>query len=405
MANLKIGIMGALRGNAFMQVLKVMEGADFVALCETSEESLKEAQRYLTSDVKVYSDYDEFISSGLDGVILCNYFHEHAECAIKAFKEGVAVLSETTAANTLGECVELVEACEKYNGKYMLAANCLYFRAVHAMKQRIQSGKSGKILYGEAEYIHGPMGNEQTDNFDMENLHWRQTMPSNMYNMHSLGPLMYVTESEPETVCCTMISNENVARKMSRVTDTVGSVVITQMNNGAVFNTTGCSEYQPTSKWYRIAAENETMESDRYDKRIDKLIIAKDSDNLEVLYPNQYDAGLMTRDMNIAMCDVNSTGHGGIDYFATYHFLKLIKGEETPFFDVYRSTRLSAVGILGWYSALCGGKTLRVPDFRKKEDRDRVRHDYRSTIAKKYGDLTLPCRLDEAEGFELNLDL
>ena len=35
-----------------------------------------------------------------------------------------------------------------------------------------------------------------------------------------------------------------------------------------------------------------------------------------------------------------------------------------------------------------------IPDFKKKEDRDKVRGDYRTPFAKKYSDLTLPCKVD-----------
>ena len=78
--------------------------------------------------------------------------------------------------------------------------------------------------------------------------------------------------------------------------------------------------------------------------------------------------------------------------------MKFVRGEITPFFDVYRSAALSATGILSWYSAL-SGKEYDIPDFRKKEDRDKVRGDYRMPFAKRYEDLTLPCRLSEKDKF------
>jgi len=53
----------------------------------------------------------------MEGVILCSFFHEHVPCAIKALERGIAVLSETTAAQTLAECVQLVHSVEKTGGK------------------------------------------------------------------------------------------------------------------------------------------------------------------------------------------------------------------------------------------------------------------------------------------------
>ena len=125
MKTYKIGIMGLRRGKTIMRSLHMMEDAEVCAVCEQDEEAIENFfKEFPDSNAKVYKEYDEFITSGLDGVVLCNFFHEHASCAIKAFEHGVAVFSETTAAPSLGECVQLVEKYEEYNGTYMLMANC-----------------------------------------------------------------------------------------------------------------------------------------------------------------------------------------------------------------------------------------------------------------------------------------
>ena len=400
---IKVGIMGALRGTTFARNLKLMKDVEFTALCESNDESMEKIREHLWENTKIYKDFDEFINCGIDAVILCNYFDEHAKYATKAIKAGVAVLSETTAAPTLGECVELVEAVENFSGRYMLAANCLYFKGVHAMKKRIDAGLTGKVMYGEAEYIHGTYIDQSTaeiPEIDYDNLHWRKTMPPNMYNMHSLGPLMYVTNSMPLKVSCKMIRNDTLARFKGKVTDCVGSVVITEMDNGAIFNTTGCSGYPPTSKWYRIACEKETMETERYDHEESKLIVAS-SNGLETFEPSNFEAGIVDNALGISDEEIKACGHGGIDFFNLYFFIKYLRGEKEIFFDVYRAAALSAVAILGWYSALLDSKELVIPDFRKKEDRDTVRNDYRKPISQKYSEMNMPCRLDEKDKFTL----
>ena len=397
---LRFGIMGTLRGSSFARCLQFMADAELVAVCENVTANLSHVEPYLTPEVKVFEDFDEFLHCGLDAVVLCNYFDEHAKYAIKCFEAGVAVLSETTAAPTLGECVQLVEACEKYNGRYMLAANCPYFKAVHAMKMRIDKGETGDIFYGEAEYIHGErkLVNGYADRPE-DNLHWRQFLPANMYNMHTLGPLMYATNTMPKTVSCTMICNDRISKAKGHIKDSVGAVVVTQMDNGAVFQTTGCSGYAPTSKWYRLACENYTMETERYDWREERLIVAHDADYIEHLLPSEEAAGLAAK--AIKSGDVAAAGHGGIDYYTTYHFIKYLQGKEVPFFDVYRSVALSAVAILGWYSALLDSKQMTIPDFRDKAQRDAVRNDFRKPFARSVKELTMPCRMDQKDQFTL----
>ena len=80
--------------------------------------------------------------------------------------------------------------------------------------------------------------------------------------------------------------------------------------------------------------------------------------------------------------------------------INYLNGEEEAEFDIYKAVTLSAVGILGWYSVLTG-KEFRVPDFRNPEDRDKIRWDTRKPFAKNYKELTLPCKLEERDKFDL----
>ena len=408
---LRIGIVGIERGTSFAKSMRFFtDQAELVAICENRDiPQDHKIVKYLPENIKIYKDYDEFLKEGLDAVILCNYFCDHAKFAIKAFEAGAAVLSETTAAPSLGECVQLVEAYEKYKLPYMLAANCLYFRSVSTMKQKIMSGETGKVLYGEAEYLHGEFVSEAPP-IDMNNLHWRQTLPPMMYNMHSLGPLMYVTESMPKTVSCTMHVDPDLARAQGKVTDCVGGITTTVMDNGAVFNATGCNSYPPTSKWFRIACSKMTMESTRYEESEETLTTAESAEGVtnalklnapivKTWVPTLEEAGLIKEGFRKE--DQEQTGHGGIDYFTTFNFLRVLQGKEEPFFNVYRAVALSAVAILGWYSALLDSKVLPIPDFSKKEERDKIRNDFRTPFAKRYEDLNMPCRLEDKAKFKL----
>ena len=342
--------------------------------------------------MKVYKDFDEFINSGLDGVVLCNYFHEHAKYAIKAFEAGVAVLCETTAAASLGECVDLVEAAERTNAKYMLAANSPYYRGVHAMKERIEKEVFGKVIYADAEYIHPAGGMSKDAEMDYDNLHWRMTLPSCYYNMHTLGPLMYLTNTVPVKVVCKSAK----ADLTYKITDCVKTFTITEMDNGAVFNSTGVVDVGSSGKWFRIACENGTLETARYDQAGTKLVeVNHDSKEIKTLEFTWATCGDLTPEEDAKYGGlIGGKGHGGMDFILLYRFIKFLRGEEKPFFDVYRSVALSAAGILAWYSSLSDSKEYVIPDFKKKEDRDKVRGDYRTPFAKKYSDLTLPCKVD-----------
>ena len=407
-SRLKIGIMGARMGGAHAGCFKALKDLAVVtAVCEKETELHGSLDHDLEPGAVYYSDFDEFIRSGIDAVVLANYFHEHAIYAIKAFEAGVDVLSETTAAPSLAQCVELVEAAEKYGRKYMLAINCPFFPAVYNMKKMLEDGKVGKVLYGAAEYLHtdetsidSKLEVKKITELDMDNLHWRQTMPNCYYNMHTLGTLMYITNTLPVSVYCSAIKDEEFCKQKSKATDCPGAVVITKMNDDSVFHTTGCANYGPTSKWYRLNCEKGCMETERYDYKEQRFIFAKRADFMEYSLPSGSTSGLENQEIEEIKKYADTSHHGGINFYTAYHFVKYLLGEEECVFDVYRAATLSAAGILAWYSALTG-KEFRIPDFKNAEDRDKIRYDSRIPIAKSQKDITLPFRLSDKDKFDL----
>ncbi len=390
---LKIGVMGIERGVFILRASQFLKDEMVIsAVCEINDATIEKQRKYFSEETVVYKDFDEFINSGLDGVVLCNYFHEHAKYAIKAMEAGVPVLSETTAAPSLGECIDLVEAYERTGTKYMLAANCPYFKPVHAMIENIEKEKYGKVLYAEAEYIHAaPKGTVRKEP-DPNNLHWRNTLPSCYYNMHSLGPLMYITKSVPVKVTGKAVKYDIPGK----LTNTPKTFSLTEMDSGAVFCTTGCVSTGITSKWFRVSCEYGTMETLRDDWKEEWLFEFDAADKFTKTWEGWVSSGCITEEEDKKYGSaIESVGHGGIDFILTLEFLKALRGEREIFFDVYRSAALSAAGILTWYSILDSSKEYIIPDFRDKEAREVFRGDYRVPFGKTLDDITLPYRLDD----------
>ena len=132
---LKIGVFGVWRGLAFIKALQKIDEADVTAICDRDEGKVREALKFCPSGVKVCADFDELIHSGIDAVVLGNYFDEHAPFAVRAMQAGVDVFSETTPAFTLKECVELVEAVEQTGRTYALAENYPFMLFNQEMKK------------------------------------------------------------------------------------------------------------------------------------------------------------------------------------------------------------------------------------------------------------------------------
>ena len=70
---LKIGVMGLVRGDfALKGCLAFSEYAVCTAVCEKNEKQVEAVKHLFSPETKVYTDFDEFIHSGLDAVVLCN---------------------------------------------------------------------------------------------------------------------------------------------------------------------------------------------------------------------------------------------------------------------------------------------------------------------------------------------
>ncbi len=395
----RFAVVGLMRGRVPLIALNGMaEHVEVVAVAELRDEVIAECREngWLKDGVQVFHDAEDLLAADLklDAIVLADYFHTHYKWAIKALDSGIkAVFSETNAAPSLGGCVDLVEALERNNGKFMLLANCSYFMAMQMAKKKMGEVDFGDLIYAEAEYIH-PSPPEMVSPLDPEHLHWRNTLPSCYYNMHSLGPLMYVTNTVPKKVLGKAAVHE---RHVGKANNTPKVFSLTEMDNGAVFNTTGCVGTGTQSKWYRFAFERGTMETERnIDEPQNLICVGIKTSTLETITPKWDTCGaISSEDLEKYEDLIRNGGHGGCDSVMFIDMLKYLRGEAEPFWNIYRATALSAAAILTWYSVLNGSKEYDIPDFSKKEDRDKYRGDYRMPFAERLADLTLPCKVEK----------
>src|SRR5260370_36435683 len=90
----RVGVVGLRRGLTLARESQAA-GMEVVAVCDLDRHRLSLASDTLSA--VAYQDYDAFLAHDMDGVILANYFDEHAPLAIKALKAGKHVMSETAA--------------------------------------------------------------------------------------------------------------------------------------------------------------------------------------------------------------------------------------------------------------------------------------------------------------------
>lgn len=370
MKKIRVGIFGLRRGLDNVKSIMFNNG-EVVAVCDKRESRIREAVAMI-GEVAAFTDFDEFIKQDMDAVYIANYFNEHVPFVIKAFERNIHVICECTAAATMAECVQLVRAWEKSKSIYMLAENYPYMLFNQEMQKVYASGVLGKVMYAEGEYNHpGPGISTETVKtlFDSDK-HWRCYLPRTYYITHSLGPVMMATGANPVSVCALPITLENKIPENDQVisnshVNDQTSIIITKNDDGSVFRVVGHSVFGSKGNIYRIAGTKGQIENMRSAE-------GKISLNFnEWQIPEGYQAHNVytpVEDQTLGSL-AEKTGHAGGDFYMFRDFFDCIRSGRKPFFDVYTSTMMSAVGILAHRSVLGGGTPFDVPDFRREEDR------------------------------------
>ncbi|MDF2724704.1 MAG: hypothetical protein K0Q59_4379 [Paenibacillus sp.] len=360
----RIGVLGLSRGATFAKDMDEI-GVKLVAVCDRNEEKLLKFKNS-RPDVAVYTDYDAFLQHDLEAVVVANYFHQHAPYAIRALRAGKHVMSETAACKTIQEGVELCREVERSGAIYMFAENYPYMSVHQEMRKLYLSGIVGDVKYAEGEYTH-PMPLDSMLRIAPGLDHWRNNLPATYYNTHALAPLMYMTDTMPVSVNSLGISaTPEQDRTRVRKGDPC-AVTLCRMDNGAVFRILhgGLAAHRNYYRLHGFKARVDTYGNGQVRIARNEWELAE-GEHEEVIYKPGFPshASLATK-----------AGHGGGDFWTTFHFAEAIRSGEQPYLDVYRGVAMSVVGILAYKSLLQNGVSFEVPDFKDEQARAAHEHD------------------------------
>jgi len=364
---IRLGIWGLGRGMSFYKTCQALN-FDVVAGCDYNAHM---RARFLeqTPDALVTDNAEEFLASDIDAVLLATYCVAHADDAIKCLEAGKHVLSEVTAFHSMAEGVRLVEAVERTGRVYNLAENYPFTRPLLFLADRWEKGLFGEFEYAEFEYVHEirTLGYTYIDGTPIQpgySVHnWRSWLNWHYYNTHSLGPVMHITRTRPVQVVslpCDVKLPGYLGEHAMAGMGSVAPSLIRMSNGGLMRNLMGSTTND--SHIQRIWGTRGSAELNH--GLFLRLGGAGGSHVMEV-EPEWPDFGKLAASM----------GHGGGDFWVLYHFARQILTGEPAFFDVYSAADCTIPGILGYRSALQGGRAFDVPDFRVKKDRDACRKD------------------------------
>ncbi|MGM8364285.1 Gfo/Idh/MocA family protein [Virgibacillus sp. W0181] len=363
MSDLKIGIVGTVRGADFYKEFNRFNNVKVTAIMDTDPEALSDFKQKHDIDM-TFTKYEELLDSNIDVVVLTSPIHVHAKQAIKALERDIHVLSEVTAATTLQDCKLLFNAVKRSKAQYMMAENYCYIREIVAINNMVKEGLFGKIYFAEGEYLH----NVKYLHYDKDgNTTWRrrETMGKRgcTYGTHSLGPTLNWFNERVNYVNCLGSGSHTVPEYENDDT----TIMLCQLESGALIkirldmvsnrpHNMGYYSLQGTKGCYespRIPGEKHKVWLEDYSKSTEEWI------DLEDLYnqflPEEY------IHMPVEQTDSN---HWGADYFMVKDFIDCIVNDKPVNIDIYKALEYTLPGILSEESIISGGKPVKFPNLK-----------------------------------------
>lgn len=160
---------------------------EMAVCCDLDENRLSHMKR-LYPEITTTNDYDTVINDkSIDAVAVCTHVSAHYPLAKKALQAGKHVLVEKPLTADVGHAEELVEIAKK-NGLILMVDHTFeYTSGVNKMKEIIESGMLGDILYVHCSRLN--LGIFQRD----INVVW-DLAP------HDLSVILYATGLKPKSV-------------------------------------------------------------------------------------------------------------------------------------------------------------------------------------------------------------
>lgn len=203
---IRIGVIGfGYWGPNIARNFAAVEGCELGALADYSEANRSRAAR-LYRDSKTYSDPLEMIRSPeIDVVAVVTPLSTHFELAKCALEEGKHVFVEKPFTSTCAEAEHLIELAEKKGLLIMVDHTFLFTGAVRKIKEYLNEGVLGKLLYYDATKVN--LGLFQHDS----NVVW-DLAP------HDLSIMDYLVDSDPEAMVVTGANHFSEFEEMAYLT-------------------------------------------------------------------------------------------------------------------------------------------------------------------------------------------
>ena len=226
---IKVGVIGLGVGEQHIIGYKRNPQVSVEAICDLDKKKLKKISSKYKIE-KIFSDWQILLEQDLDAVSICSYDNYHSQQAIRAFNNGIHCMIEKPIALNKKDSEKILRA--QQNSKKIITSNLILRQSprFQKLKKEISNGSYGKIVYGEADYLHYILWKITKG--------WRGRMPfyCTMYGggIHLVDLIRWLISSEVEEV--TGISN-NIQTKNSKYKYDDLIAALLKFKTGSIFKT------------------------------------------------------------------------------------------------------------------------------------------------------------------------
>ncbi len=360
MNTIKIGVLGAGRGAGLAKSMKYAPSAELAALCDADETRLANAAA-ATGVQQTFTSYEALLDSDVDAVVVASPMPLHVEHTVQALAAGKHVLSEVTAATTMDQCWELLEAVRASKCKYMLAENYCWMRPWSVVMGMVKAGVFGEVYYGEKEQIQELKGAvpapEVCYNWRTAELAMRQ---GHHYITHDLGPLYWAMGERVKTVVCMGTGQRHLSWA---VADSTCTVLLETVGGRLIRIRLDFFSDRPNNfTYYALQGTGAAYEAPRAEGETHRIYVHGQTapGTWDSLW--DYSEYLPESWKSMPQEAVNDSYDGGSPLMLE-EFARCILDDTRPPVDVVDALNMTAPGLLSEVSRQKGGAPIEVPEF------------------------------------------
>jgi predicted dehydrogenase len=360
-----VGVVGAAaRGAYFTKLLARTGYFHCQAVCDTNEEGLLKIQKD-SGAPEAFLNYEDMLDrADIQAVFIGTPMQHHAGMAIAALDRGIHVLCEVTAAISVDECRQLVQAAARSSATYMLAENYTFTRPNQIIKKLVAAGLFGVPYYAEGEYIH-----ELKER--MERTPWRRRWASGIngitYGTHSLGPILqWMPGDRVVSVSCVGSGHHWIDPRGDHYENEATCVMLAKTARGALIKirVDVLSDRPHAMTNYSLQGTDAAYESARAEGEPDRIWVRSRNpvpdkwENLSALEPQH------TPEMWRDPASLEGIGHGGGDLLELFYWRDVLLGRKENELGIHQAMDFTLPGLISQESIKTCGAWLPVPDSR-----------------------------------------